>query len=458
MLSTIFFNAGLFLRNLATIPSESLALFRFTLGLNLVWFSLSRVPFTTELMTQEGLLPVSMVNAPSANYFGNLILPWGNSGTGWTLLFIGACSGVFVMLGRFVRSSLLFGWFSAASIYHRFPDSCNGGDLLLVVLLLYSVLLFHFHSLAKNQFEDFCHPACAAILLQIVTVYIFAAVAKSDPSWRISGDALPRALSLDSLTTTFGVALRSAPHGLLCLLGRCTLLLEEIVPLLTLFASHSSRLRTLGAFVMISFHLSISACFDLGQFPFVSMSAWILFIPSRFYKLFRRSSHKSDGCLRIGVGDFLPLGLAFLALIKLSIFTFSHRSTMPGVKMALAGSMQFLGFDQGWSFFAPSVRTAEGTLRVYIKWNPRPDASVWPTILTHDEVVIPAHLGSRFFREYCAELIHFKNPAKLNSFATWISKKHKVEPSMIEIWATIHDNSDPQKEEQKLLLYPIQGH
>ena len=119
----------------------------------------------------------------------------------------------------------------------------------------------------------------AAILLQLLYVYIFTALLKNDPIWMKEGSAVYYALNIDIFTKPLGVWLRSYA-GLMQFATFSTLLLEIVGPLVALVAGWP---RFIVSLLFISFHMGLFLTMELDFFPWIAAIYWVLFWPNEVW-------------------------------------------------------------------------------------------------------------------------------------------------------------------------------
>ena len=259
----------------------------------------TRLPHLRSLHTDAGALPRSALPASLALE----LAPHAWSGAvAWQagLFALAAAAAVLLGIGRLSRTAAAASFLLLLSLHVRNPLVLNSGDVLLVRLLGWMVLLPigaawsldarrtaaaaqtnratpHVHAAAARDAGSrrsvVAGPATAAILLQVVLVYAFNAGHKLAGGAWWHGDALGLVLANPVLATALGAWLGGGPTSFL---GRLWLLLLCASPLLVL---STGRFRLLLAAAFAAAHVTMGATLRLGVFPLVSLSALLLFLP-----------------------------------------------------------------------------------------------------------------------------------------------------------------------------------
>ena len=198
-----------------------------------------------------------------------------------------------LLIGFKTKWMTIICWILIVSLHSRNPIILSGGDILLCVMLFWSMFLplgarFSLdHALDSRRSDNrganqYFSVASLAILIQLALVYTFNWIAKIHPTWMQDYTAVYYAMNLDMYATKFGTALLSFP--LLMKAGTwLTLWLELLGPIL-LFSpirNDVSRLLVISAF--LGLHIGIALTLNIGYFPFVSIIVWTIAIPTVFW-------------------------------------------------------------------------------------------------------------------------------------------------------------------------------
>ncbi|OEJ98745.1 hypothetical protein A8C32_05985 [Flavivirga aquatica] len=209
------------------------------------------------------------------------------------LLFIAA--GVFAigyMIGYKTRACALLSFILLVSLHNRNPVLLHGGDTYLRVLLFWSMFL---PINTKWSVDNVLKPknpnsvsitsfGSVALLMQIISLYVFSALLKDHPIWTRDFTAIYYALSVEQFTTPLGLELLKYPL-LMKFLTALTLYLEKYGMLIFFIPFFNGQIRALGVSIFLIFHmLGINTMMELGIFHYVCSAALLVFIPAWFWE------------------------------------------------------------------------------------------------------------------------------------------------------------------------------
>ena len=262
-----------------SLDLRSLALMRIGMGVWILVDLLIRLPDIARFHTPDGYLPVSLL--PSPHYVTShfyLYRYLDSLPAVYMLYLIQAALAVALMAGAYTRIASVLSWWMLACLQSRTPILLDGGDIHMKIMLLFSCFLplgevWSWDARIRQKREpaksprNFAikSPVTAAWTIQICLFYFFAAVLKSDPEWRVQGDALYYALSIDQFATEFAQTLIQYP-GLLRVLSFAALLVEFTAPLLILFPIFNGVSRSLAILLLTCLHTGIALTLHLGLF------------------------------------------------------------------------------------------------------------------------------------------------------------------------------------------------
>lgn len=345
-------------KELCGIDIRSLALFRMGLGLLLLADLFTRVYDINAHYSDEGVLPrdalVYILNPVSLSlYFIN--------GT-WEfqlLLFsVAALLAIALLLGYQTRLATVCSWILLLSLQTRNPLVLQRGDVILRLLLFWSLFLplgscwSIDQKLNKNirPANQIVSVATLSLLLQICFVYWFTYLLKTDDIWKIDGTAIWYALSIEQYTTPFGLYLLQFPE-LLKISTFSTMYLEAFGPFLAFIPFWTGPLRLLTVIIFLFFHLSLALAMQLGAFSYICSVAWLVFIPGWFW----------DRILKLNDNTKMPYKASWLSNVLAAffityIFLWNVRTLNVAVpsafsKMDPIGNI--LDIEQYWDMFAP---------------------------------------------------------------------------------------------------------
>ena len=187
------------------LDTRSLALFRLGLGLLVVFDAIARLPDAAVFYSDTGAVPHSVVRELSRGGPPvSLHMLHGTAAYAGALLVLHALAGLSLLVGYRTRLATAVCFLLTLSLHERNPLLMNWGDVILRLLLLWSLFL----PLAERASLDrrFGAPRAAArsflglgsagFVLQLGFIYFFAALLKTGEPWQ-DGTAIALALSHD---------------------------------------------------------------------------------------------------------------------------------------------------------------------------------------------------------------------------------------------------------------------
>ena len=290
------------------VDLRTLALFRAALGLVLLCITLLRFQDLRAFYGDDGVMPRDWLIATDSAWRFSLHLVNGTLLFQGLLLGVAALAAFMFMLGWRTRLATILSWLLCVSIHSRNPLVLIGGDYLMVSLLFWSLFLplgarwsvdAALSTRAPPQDHRHLSWAGAGLLLQVVSVYFFSALLKSDPVWWPTGTAVFYALSLESYATSLGHWLLNFPT-LLRLLTYYVWWLELLGPILVFSPILNKPLRFVVMLMLIAMHLGFLLCLELGHFPLVSLASLTALCGGWVWDaLARRDAARNPGTLRI---------------------------------------------------------------------------------------------------------------------------------------------------------------
>jgi Vitamin K-dependent gamma-carboxylase len=374
------------------IDPRSLALLRIGVGLLLLLNLAGLLGDVSAFFTDEGILPrdrCSHLTTEEQNtfppYWASLHMLSGRAEWQFLLFALMATLAVAVVVGYRTQAALFVSWALLLGLQARNPLILHGGDQLLRCLMFWCLFL----PLGSRWSMDSRHrptvtaPICSlgtfALLVQLGTMYVSTAVAKTHPMWRSDFTALYYALHSDFFTTRFGFELLNYPD-LLRLLTASAIGLEFFGPFALLLPWRGWWWRTALVAAFCGLHLGIASTMALGLFPFICIVYWLVFLPAGFWDfLSRRSWIKpidADGALpvaRLSVVTRLVLAAAIVYVIALAVARTRNgpESELKQEPLPTLGKAACL--DQQWFLFAPRPHVFGGWIEVP---GTRPDGSL----------------------------------------------------------------------------------
>lgn len=202
-----------------------------------------------------------------------------------------------LLLGYKTRWSTLLAFIFLLAIQMRNPMIFQKSDDILRLILLWGFFLpwGAVHSLDsaktqpdKNQPKQIFSIATIAYFVQIMAIYIAAALLKSSPIWRAEGSAIFYALSSDHYTTAFGYFLLSFPSWVLQIITHSVWWFELLGIFLLIVPIFNSWFRVIGIVLFITLNIGFGLTMNLELFPWICGVAMLAFIPGTFWDWLRK--------------------------------------------------------------------------------------------------------------------------------------------------------------------------
>jgi len=201
---------------------------------------------------------------------------------------------VFALLlaaGWRTRLVTVVSWLLLCSLDARNHMVLQSGDAALRMALFWGMFLplgarWSFDAAVRGQppaRDRVRTVACAALVLQLATIYAAAAVTKlASPVWWHDGLAVYYALHVDQFTTSLGVWLRGHV-GLVRALAYLTLAIEIAAPVALLLPWRVAPARLLAAALVIPMHVGLALTMHLGLFSWIVLAWWLAVMPAWFW-------------------------------------------------------------------------------------------------------------------------------------------------------------------------------
>ncbi|WP_265108001.1 HTTM domain-containing protein [Halosolutus halophilus] len=272
------------------IDPRALAAFRIGLALVLLFDLLVfRIPGLETFYTDGGIFPRSAL-AEAYPGLARLSLH-AQSGSLWVqtlLVGVAVALAACLLVGYRSRLAAAGSGLLLASLHARNPYLANGGDTILVSLLVFGAFLpldgqwslrsrpgDRRYGVSRGDGPRILSVATATILLHVAIIYAINAILKFRSEAWMSGVAVRRILHLEDFVFLLGPTLSEYPTALTAINWLWTATLCASV--LLVFATGWLRVATVLAFVAA--HLGMAATIRLGAFPFVMITALLLYLP-----------------------------------------------------------------------------------------------------------------------------------------------------------------------------------
>lgn len=268
-------------REACSVDLRGLAALRVLLGIVILCDVALRLTDLGAFYSDAGVLPRATLLEATASHRFSLLMATGQGWWAGTMLCVSGLAALAFALGWRTRLATAVLFVALASIQSRQPLILIGGDILIMALLFWCLLLpmgarWSADAALSVQPPPRSHRyrsvAAFGLLVQVVSVYFFSAALKHGDAWWPDGTAVYYALELDRYTTDIGRFLQELPlltQGL----SYGIYALEWLAPVL-IFAPVAMRSLRLTAFALLmAMHLGFLFCLELGHFPWVSMAS-----------------------------------------------------------------------------------------------------------------------------------------------------------------------------------------
>ncbi len=283
-----------------SLDLRALAAFRIGVGFLLLWNLGARSLWLRAHYTDAGILPRSFLIEHDPNKWAtSLFFANGSAGFAAFLFVFHTIAAVALLLGYRTRVATFLNWLLLLSLHNRNPWICQGGDFILHLLLFWGFFLplgarASLDALRGGLARErhVCNVASAALILQIVFIYVFTGLMKTGDFWRNDGTAIEYALRYEHFTGPLGKWLLNYPD-LLKPLTHSVLWMEIFGPVLLFMPFAFVPLRIVGILLFLGFHLGLALTMELGLFPYICAVAWLALLPSTVWEGLGRCSARS---------------------------------------------------------------------------------------------------------------------------------------------------------------------
>jgi predicted DCC family thiol-disulfide oxidoreductase YuxK len=279
-----------FLRDIFSLDLRSLAVFRIGLALVILGDVIVRAMDLSAHYTDSGVLPRGALLENFGNvwhwslYFMSGTAPFQALLMGLACLFAGL-----LLLGYKTRLMTVLSWIFLISIQSRNPMVLQGGDMLLHMLVFWSMFLplGAYYSVdsalddsGQKKPKQIFSMGTLALYVQFLLFYWCSVMYKTGYEWWGDGTAVYYALNADHHATAFGhFLLEYASPLLLKALTYFTLLIEILGPAFLIFTRISGKPRLFVILLFIGMHFGFSSALELGIFPWISSVYMLAFLP-----------------------------------------------------------------------------------------------------------------------------------------------------------------------------------
>lgn len=202
------------------------------------------------------------------------------------------------------------------------------------------------------RYSRFLSVASAGILLQVFLIYFSAGITRDMGEWVFDATALQTILGETRFGSDLGASLTQYP-ALLSAMSIFTIALELIGTVLLFYPGKSlAKRRVVVLSLYIAFHAGMFFFMDIGIFPFVMITVWLLFMPSSVWDRITGSGTGPplvvDSSRVRAVGASLVLG--FIAISN--VITWLYFPDLEGWQASYQLVGRYLLLYQQWAMFA----------------------------------------------------------------------------------------------------------
>ncbi len=318
------------------IHDRALIVFRVLVGLLSLDALLLDWRHLEALIGHEGIFPNELARQGAVSPLFPLYF-WVDAGAGLHLLYalhlVVAVGFTFGFLLRYTAPAL---WFLTLCFQCRAEVWLTGFHEYQRLLLFWSLFL-PLTSAKWDKPKIVASPASAAILMQIVLVYVMSGLLKTGPEWRWPGSAIGVVLSLEPLRLPFGDWLRNFPR--LLQIGSAIVPWLEVLGGAFLF-SNRRTVRHMAMVALTLLHVGIGLSFFTGQFPWICVAALTLF--------WRPVTDPVE--FSLGRWRYFPLA----ALTGIALWNLAFLGGHADLRAKWRRPLYWLRLDQYWYTFSPS--------------------------------------------------------------------------------------------------------
>lgn len=272
---------------------KSLSFFRVLIAISLISDYINRSFDIKAFYTDSGVLPRNLLfQLTGISQTFSLHLMADGVWFQMLLFTIGIAVAIALLLGYKTRTMTIISWILLVSLQNRNPVVLQGGDVVFRMLLFWAAFLplgeyWSFDSIKKKA-ADSIHKiyvfnlASIAMFAQLAFIYTFSILLKTGVEWRIEYTALYYTLSIDQFTKPLGYLMLKFPE-FMRFMTLFTFLAELFSPYLLLIPFKNHIFRIITIFVMVGLHVGMGLSMNLGQFWWIMVVIWLIFLPEQFW-------------------------------------------------------------------------------------------------------------------------------------------------------------------------------
>jgi hypothetical protein len=474
--------------DLFALDLRSLAFFRIILGsltlIDLFWRALDY----KALYTDFGILPRAAIMGGLGNR--HLVSLHHASDSIWYLgglHLLCALLAFCLVVGYRTRVATLGTWILVLSLQHRNPMVLDAGDQLHRLLLFWGMFLplgafFSVDSIlrrdpTRHQQGRVLLPATLALVLQVVPIYLIAALVKTDPAWRVNFTAVEVVLNWDNHATPIAVWLRQFP-GLLKIFTPLTLIAELIGAVMILCPFFVGPVRVGLAMLMIGMHASFGLCITLGMFTFVMMTMWVAMLPAWLWERtgvgygfseekkerWRQKLHFLDPpsppvSPRLREASHLLCLFCMMYGILHNINFMASKTLKPWLPRPFSAFGITTGLEQRWNMFSPGPPRYDGWIVASGKLKDGSEVDAW----THEGFMNwerPEYMAYTFrnrrWRKFLWNIVDKDRTAYRPGFAAYLCREWNVNHPADQQLASVHAILMREHTNEQMVTSPVE--
>lgn len=294
-----------------SIDLRSLALMRIMLALLILVDLVLRSRFMTLFYTDVGILPREKWVIVNHKWYLSLHAA---SGELWWQIILFIVAGLFaigLLIGYRTRLMSILSWLLLISLLNRNEMVLQGGDILLAVMSFWAIFLplgakwsidaalqpEHQRNPNQLRFQPdsaqlYFSVATVAVIVQVLSLYIFTAILKTGAPWRFPFEAAHYTLEIQHFATPIGVWFKQ--FSLLLPFGAAFVIITEFIgPVLVLLPFKWPITRIIGLLMLASLHVAFILLIHIGLFPLIDFMSLTLLIPSAIWIFLASRRNKS---------------------------------------------------------------------------------------------------------------------------------------------------------------------
>lgn len=428
------------------IDLRSLAMLRFCLGLIVLievvirWGDLEGL-YSSQGIMREGLMEsfVGVQRFFCIHYYArNSVLAQGG-------VFVATgVAALALMVGFRTRIFTIITWYFTVSLMAFNPLVLHSGDATLRLTLFWSIFLplgARWSWDARRRGPEpvdnaYRSVASAALLLQTCFIYWFTMILKYHPIW-LNGEAVYYAMNIDLFATDLGIWLRGQTW-LHAPLTYGTMIIEAFLPLLAFCPWRTGPIRCLVVFCFVCLHASFGLCLLLSTFAYISMIAWIPFIPGWLWD--RRPGTRTPPAESDATPRRLrehPIVSAVCGLLLFYVFIINYRTTtLPGSSLlprVVLAPAKLLRIHQRWAMFAPHPLILDGWALFHATLDDDTTVELFDPSRAATLAKPPLVIGLYPNMRWALVVLYFNNPNR------WSGLHHVADALGRQLEATLND-------------------